>query len=74
MTQVSGAARPAPGTTLRRVSPNKPPMRRRTFYCPDKLWDAALDVAADNEENIADVLRAGLERYVKAAEKRDRQK
>lgn len=72
MTPASGAVLPTPGTTLRRVSPNKPPMRRHSFYCPDKLWDAALDVAADNEENIADVLRDALERYVKAAEKRER--
>ena len=56
-------------TTLRTVSPNKPPMRKRTFYASDKLWDAAKDAAAENKENIGEVIREALERYAKRGKK-----
>lgn len=43
----------------------KPPMKRRSFHCPDKLWEDALAVSVERQENLADVLRAALERYVR---------
>lgn len=50
--------------TVRRV-PNKPPMVMRSLRVPVKLWEAALAKAAERQENISDVIREALERYVK---------
>ena len=61
----AGAALPVGATRLRRVSPNKPTMRNRTFRCPDVLWDEANEKAAERQENLSDVIREALERYVK---------
>lgn len=47
------------------MSPNKPVMILKSFRVPAKLWDEAMKVAAQNEENLADVLRDALEKYVK---------
>jgi hypothetical protein len=45
--------------------PNKPPMVMRSLRVPLPLWEAALAKAADRQENISDVIREALERYVK---------
>lgn len=50
--------------TVRRV-PNKPPMVMRSLRVPLPLWEAALAKAAERQENISDVIRDALERYVK---------
>ena len=50
--------------TLGRV-PNQPKTPLHSFRVEDKLWNAARDLARENGETIADVLRAALERYVK---------
>lgn len=50
--------------TLARV-PNKPKTPLHSFRCPDPLWEAAKAKAAEREENLSDVLRSALERYVK---------
>lgn len=52
-------------TTLPRV-PNKPPMVMRSLRVPKALWDAALEKAAERQENISDVIREALERYVRS--------
>lgn len=49
--------------TLPRVG--KPKMVMRSLRVPEKLWDAAREKADEREENISDVLREALERYVK---------
>lgn len=43
----------------------KPPMVMRSIRVPAKLWDAARAKAAEREENISDVIREALERYVR---------
>lgn len=43
----------------------KRPMVRRTFYVPEKVWDAAKARADEEENDISTVLREFLERYVK---------
>jgi hypothetical protein len=45
--------------------PNKPPMVMRSLRVPLPLWEAALAKAAERHENISDVIREALERYVK---------
>jgi hypothetical protein len=50
-------------TTLRRVS--KPKMVMRSLRVPEKLWEAAKAKADQREENVSDVIREALERYVK---------
>lgn len=50
-------------TTLRRVS--KPKMVMRSLRVPEKLWEAAKAKADEREENISDVIRKALERYVR---------
>lgn len=50
-------------TTLPRVT--KPKMVIRSLRVPLKLWDAAKAKADEREENISDVIREALERYVK---------
>lgn len=49
--------------TLRGVS--KPKMVMRSLRVPEKLWEAAKAKADQREENISDVIREALERYVK---------
>lgn len=46
------------------MSPNVPKTPTRTFRCPDPLWLAALAKAAERGENVSDVIRRALERYV----------
>lgn len=48
---------------LRRVA--KPPMVIRSLRVPAKLWAAAKEIADEREENLSDVLRDALERYVR---------
>jgi hypothetical protein len=43
----------------------KPNMVMRSFRVPAKLWEAAKTAADEREENISDVIREALERYVK---------
>jgi hypothetical protein len=43
----------------------KPNMVMRSFHVPLKLWKAAKDKADANEQNISDVIREALERYVR---------
>ena len=50
-------------TTLRPVA--KPPMVMRSIRVPLKLWTAAKALADEREENISDVVREALERYLK---------
>jgi hypothetical protein len=49
-------------TTLRRVA--KPPMVMRSIRVPESLWRAAKAKADERDENLSDVIRAALERYV----------
>ena len=48
---------------MRRMA--KPPMIKRTYYVPKTLYELAMEKAAENEENLSDVIREALERYVK---------
>ena len=50
-------------TTLPRVS--KPAMVMRSIRVPLKLWNEARAKADEREENISDVIREALERYVR---------
>lgn len=43
----------------------KPAMVMRTFRVPLSLWEAARDKSFEREENLSDVIREALERYVK---------
>lgn len=52
-----------PVSTLRRVA--KPKMVMRSLRVPEKLWEAARAKADEREENISDVIREALERYVR---------
>lgn len=45
--------------------PNTPGTPRRTIRVPDALWDAAAAKAEERGENLSDVLRRALERYVR---------
>lgn len=49
--------------SLRRVA--KPVMIMRSLRVPESLWEAARAKAEERQENISDVLREALERYVK---------
>ena len=51
-------------TTLPRV-PNAPKTPQRTVRIPDALWEAAKAKAEERGENLSDVIRKALERYVK---------
>lgn len=51
-------------TTLPRVA--KPKMVMRSLRVPEKLWEAAKAKADERQENVSDVLRDALERYVKS--------
>lgn len=48
---------------MRRMA--KPPMIKRTYYVPKTLYEAAMEAAEEREENLSDVIREALERYVK---------
>lgn len=50
-------------TTLRRMA--KPKMVMRSLRVPEKLWEQAKAKADERQENISDVIREALERYVK---------
>lgn len=50
-------------TTLPPVT--KPPMVMRSIRVPEKLWEAAKNIADEHDENISDVVREALERYIK---------
>lgn len=51
--------------TLERVpKSNKPPMIQRTYRVPEKLYAAAMATAAENEEDLSDVIRRALTVYV----------
>ena len=43
---------------------NKPPMAQRAIRVPDDIWEAAKAKANDRGENLSEVLRRFLERYV----------
>lgn len=43
----------------------KPPMVMRSIRVPLRLWTAAKALADERQENISDVIREALERYVK---------
>lgn len=50
-------------TTLPRMA--KPKMVMRSLRVPEKLWEAVKAKADEREENISDVIREALERYVR---------
>lgn len=50
-------------TTLRRMA--KPKMVMRSLRVPEQLWEQAKAKADERQENISDVIREALERYVK---------
>ena len=49
------------------MTPRKPlgPTPRRAFRIPQPLWDAAMAKADEKGDNLSDVVRSALERYVK---------
>lgn len=56
-----------PGMTpgiLRHV-PNAPKTPQRTIRIPDKTWEAAKAAAEQRGDNLSEVIRKSLERYVK---------
>lgn len=52
-------------TTVSTLRGMKPKMVMRSLRVPEKLWEAAKAKADEREENISDVIREALERYVK---------
>lgn len=48
---------------MRRMA--KPPMIQKTYRVPVSLYEAAMAKAEEREENLSDVIREALERYVK---------
>lgn len=44
--------------------------RRHAFRIPDELYREALELAKERNETLSDVVRAGLERYVKRGRKK----
>lgn len=42
---------------------SKPPMIQRTYRVPKSLYDAAIAMADERQENLSDVIREALERY-----------
>ncbi len=50
--------------TVPRVA-NKPNMVMRSLRVPEALWEAAKAKAEERQENLSDVIREALERYVK---------
>lgn len=51
-------------TSARLPNVPKPRMVMRSLRVPEKLWEAAKAKADEREENISDVVRRALERYV----------
>ena len=47
-------------------SVSKPNMVMRSLRVPEKLWEAAKAKADEREENVSDVIREALERYVRS--------
>ena len=45
--------------------PNAPKTPLRNVRVPDDLWDAAMSKALDRGENLSEVIRRALEKYVK---------
>lgn len=45
----------------------KPPMVQKTYRVPAALYEAAMRKAIEREENLSDVIREALERYVRKA-------
>lgn len=43
----------------------RPVMQLKTLRVPADLWEDAQRVAAERDENVSEVLRAALTRYVK---------
>lgn len=41
-------------------------MTQKTVRVPDELWAAAMTKSIERGDNLADILRAALERYVRA--------
>lgn len=54
------------GPTLAGVT--KPNMVMRSLRVPEPLWEAAKRRADDEQQNISDVIREALERYVEKAQ------
>jgi hypothetical protein len=48
-----------------RLVPNAPKTPQRTVRIPDKTWDAAKATAERRGDNLSEVIRQSLERYVK---------
>lgn len=48
----------------------KPNMVMRSLRVPKQLWDDAKRIADERQENISDVIREALERYVKKGGKK----
>lgn len=42
----------------------KPPMIKKTYYVPVKLYAAVVEKTVEREENVADVIRRAFEQYV----------
>ncbi len=53
----------------RHVNPGKAGKVMRSLRVPEKLWDAAKAKADEREENISDVIREALERYVRKSKR-----
>lgn len=43
----------------------KPPMVQKTYRIRKELYDAAMEKAEARQENLSDVIREALEKYVK---------
>lgn len=41
------------------------PMRQRAIRVDDETWDDAMRIAAERGDNVSELVRAGLRRYVK---------
>jgi hypothetical protein len=50
---------------MMRGVPNTPGTPRRTIRVPDGLWEAAQAKAGERGDNLSDVIRRALERYVR---------
>lgn len=56
----------ASGMACNDTMPNAPKTPLRSIRVSDRLWKAAQERAAEREESVSDVIRAALEKYVKA--------
>lgn len=52
--------------TMRRMA--KPPMTQKTYRVPVALYEAAMAKAERDQENLSDIIRAALEKYVNGPE------